>query len=117
MKTCKEFLGLAKHQIIIEEFTPTPDDYGGTSVSWGTLLTVWAIVEPLSGREVFEFERLQSQVNYKFTIRFESTLTDTQDVGKHRINYDSRVFDIKHIRNIYEKDNFMEIFAQEGSGT
>lgn len=115
--SCKEFASLARHQIIIESFTPTSDDYGGRSVAWSTLLTVWAIVEPLSGREVFEFERLQSQVNYKFTIRFESTLTDTQTVGKYRINYDSRVFDIKYIRNIIEADKFMELFAQEGTGT
>ena len=117
MKTCKNFAGLAKHRVIIESFTPTPDDYGGRSVAWSTLLTAWAIVEPLSGREVFAYEQLQSQVNYRFTLRFNAALTDTQVVGKYRVNYDSRVFDIKYVRNIIEADKFMELYAQEGSGT
>ena len=116
MKHCDAFASNAKHIIVIQKFTKTDDDFGGQTVVWSDLLTVWSMIEPMSGKEVFEHQQLQSQVTHKFTIRFQSTLTDTQIVGKHRISHDNRLFDIKHIRNIDELDEFMEIFAEEGSG-
>lgn len=115
---CGEFRARATHRIDIQQNTGTSDVYGGQTTAWSTIYTVWAVIEPLSGREVFAQEQMQSRVTSKMTIRYQSALKNTQEAGKYRIAYDSRIFPIYYVRNLAddmksEGKTYQELFTIE----
>lgn len=100
--TCKNFISMAKDRIVVQSQSQTTDDYGGAAVTWSTVGTYWAYIEPLSAREVFESEQNQSKVTHKMYIRYQSALKDTKVTGSYRVSFDGRVFAIDGIKNLRE---------------
>lgn len=99
---CNDFRAKARHKITIESKSLTTDRYGGQLVTWTTQSTVFAKIEPYSGREPLANEQLQSRVSHKMTIRYQSTLKDTASASSNRVLFDDRVFSIEHIRNLHD---------------
>ena len=93
------FASRAKHRVTIQQPQETPDDAGGRSVEWVSAGTVWAIVEPMSGREIYASSKLQSRVDARITIRYQSELADTTTAAKRRLLYGGRVYNIAAIMN------------------
>ena len=117
---CSEFRAKARHRIIIQAQTLTSDDFGGSETAWLDQTTVWAVLKPVSGRDVYMQEQFQSRVSHKIVIRYQDALKNTQDTAGNRISYDGRYFVIKHIRNLdrdmkNEGKDFQELFAEEGA--
>lgn len=100
--TCSDFTSQAKHRVIVQTRTDTADDYGGTAVAWSTLATVWAAIEPASGREALSDAQLHSRITSKITVRYQAALKNTATAAKYRVSYDSRVFSVKYIKNLAE---------------
>lgn len=98
--TCTSFAAKAKHRVIIQEQTQVDDRAGGRVVVWSDLWSCRAIVEPQSGREVFQHGQLQSRVGFKITIRFNNSLVDTKTTGSYRVKLDGRYLSITNIRNL-----------------
>ncbi len=121
MKCSKEtFAGQARSRIAIENFVLTGDDYGGGDNVWTEVGKFWAIIKPSSGREVFASEQLQSRTTHKITIRYNSSFSNTKDFAKYRIKFESRYFNIRHVRNFdddmeTEGKSFQEISAEENA--
>lgn len=68
--------GRLKHRIIIEELEDiadsdgeVQDSFGAPMRGWQTVATVWASIEPLSGREFITAQSEQSKIVAKITIR------------------------------------------------
>lgn len=62
--------GRLRHRVAIQERVQDQDsDTGDIVESWLTLATVWAAVEPLSGREFLAAAATQSLVTAKIIIR------------------------------------------------
>ena len=104
-----QFRQLAKHRIDIQTPVETPNEYGSFDTAWITELTLWAIIEPKTGREFFQFGQLESQVKGRIIIRYQSVLKDTTSTAKRRIFFDDRYYEILSIRN------FDETFKMEGN--
>jgi len=100
--------GRLRHRVQIEADTPTRASDGGDVEAWSTVATVWAGIEPLSGREYFTAQQTQSQVTHKITVRYFRGLT-----AAHRIKYGSRTFQIEGVRNMGERNAKMELMAKE----
>jgi len=45
--------GQLRHRVTIEQMTEAQDSYGGVTVTWSEVDTVWAAIEPITGREKF----------------------------------------------------------------
>lgn len=99
---CGEFPAKAKNKISIGSRSDTGDAYGGSSVTWAESYNVWAVIEPMGGRESFLAQQLQSRVTHSMTIRYIAALKDTADAAKKRIIFDGRTFAIKFIKNVDE---------------
>lgn len=117
-KKCDSFSGKARHKITIENQSLAVDDYGGASNTWASVGTFWAMMKPMSGKEVFVSEQNMSRVTHSFTIRYKSTFASTKDFGSYRISYNGRLFEVKYIRNLdktrkVEGTAFQEIIAEE----
>ena len=67
-------IGLLRHRVQILSHAPQVDDFGApiplSSMSWGVLTTVWASIDPVSGREYFSSQQVQSEVTSKIHIRW-----------------------------------------------
>jgi len=100
--------GRLNKQITIQQVTETKNSFGEVSEAWSTYNTVWAEIKPISGKEYFNAESVQSEVTHKIKTRYLSGITT-----KMRISYDSRVFDIETVINIDERSRYIEMMCTE----
>ncbi len=100
--------GLLRNRVTIQTRSETTDDFGEIDFAWSTLATVWATIEPLSGKELMNAEQAKSVVTHKVTMRHLATVT-----AKDRILYDSRTFQIESVRNFRERDISLELMCKE----
>ena len=84
--------GRMRHKIVIETNTQARTSTGSLTDSWATHATVRCNVEPLSSREYFAADSVNTANQTKFQIRNLSTVTT-----KMRILWGSRYFDIQSI--------------------
>ena len=115
---CGEWRSNASHKITIQSKTLTGDDYGGQSLSWTNQSTPYAMIVPVSGREVFASQQLQSRVTHKMTIRYQSALKNTATTASYQVLYDDRIFSVKYIRNLddemkSEGKSYQELYVEE----
>jgi len=82
----------------INEQTPIYED----------ITTIWACVEPLTGREYEENQKLQEETSYRITIRYRIDVT-----ANMRILFEGRKFFIQSVLNIGEDKREMQIMAYE----
>lgn len=103
-KKCFDFAREAKHRITIEQNNGTSDDYGGTSDSWDGVGdnsgVVWAAVRPASDFTRVQSDQVQSRITHVFIVRYQSALADIKETAAYRITLDSRVYDIRAVKNM-----------------
>ena len=85
-------IGDLRHRVTIEKKIVTIDAYGDEVVSWAEVATVWAAVEPLSGREFLEGRRQENEINHRIRIRYRQGLTPSM-----RVVWGPRAFDIESV--------------------
>lgn len=100
--------GKLRHKMTIEAPPTTRNAYNEATGSWTTFATVWGSIEPLSGRELVAARELQSDVDFKITIRYLSGVA-----AKMRVSWNSRTFDIAHVESRMEGNREMWLFAVE----
>jgi SPP1 family predicted phage head-tail adaptor len=101
-----------RQRIMIQQPDNTSDDAGGIVKSWADLSPAWAEIEPLSAGESFQAERMQSATIHRITIRFRDDVTTAM-----RILFEGRIFNIRAITNLLERDILLELLAEEGVAT
>ncbi len=105
-------VGKMRHRINIQTISRTADGMGGNSHSFTTTISVWGMVEGLVGNERVEGGQIESRQRYKFTLRYNSSLTVDD-----RLNYDSKDFRILSIQKKYDIDKYQVVIAEEGVAT
>ena len=110
--------GKMDERITIQTLTQGTGSIGNPTESWADLATVWADVQPETGKEILETGGSRQQLENgreiterraRFFIRHRSDVTT-----KHRISYDSELWDIESIR-VVDKDkrkDGLEILAK-----
>jgi SPP1 family predicted phage head-tail adaptor len=100
--------GELRHQITIQQSTESQNDYGEATSSWSEFATVWASVQPISGREFFAAQAVQAQVSTRIKIRYLPDVTP-----KMRVLFGSRVFRIEAVLNIDERNRELHLMCVE----
>lgn len=68
--------GKLRHRVAIERNQETPDaDTGAMVPAWVPVATVWASVEPLSGREFVAAQAVQANVSVRIVVRYRPDIT------------------------------------------
>lgn len=101
-------IGKLRHRITFQEHLKTPDGYKGHTVEWTNFATVWASVEPLSGREYFFSHQVKADVTHRVKIRYRDDIT-----VKMRIKFGARALAIESILDIKERHEVLEILCRE----
>ena len=105
--------GSLRHRITIQKSLSSRDSFGADVPDWEDVATVWASVEPLSGREFFAAKQINAEISTKITLRY---LTGVQ--SEMRIVFKDRVFNIITVINSEERNISLVLMCKEliGSG-
>ena len=100
--------GLLRNRVTIQTRSESTDDFGEIDFAWSNSATVWATIEPLSGKELMNAQQAGASVSHKISMRYKSGVNP-----KDRISYDSRTFEIESVRNFRERDISLELMCRE----
>ncbi|MDA8212164.1 MAG: phage head closure protein [Clostridia bacterium] len=100
--------GELRHRVKIQQKSVTRDSFGAESVTWSDVATVWAVVEPLRGREFFGAQQVNAEVTTRIRIRYRSGVVPTM-----RALYGSRVYDIQSVINLDERNRELQLMCKE----
>lgn len=101
-------IGEMRHRITLQQPIETPDGHKGHTVKWQDLATLWASVEPLSGREYFYSHQIKAEITHRVKIRYRENITT-----KMRIKHRDRVLAIESILDLKERRQILEILCRE----
>ena len=104
--------GKLNKRVIIQKLmagSPERDSYGAPITSWCTVATVWAAIEPISGREFWAQQQVQNEVTIKVSIRYLAGI-----IPEMRVLYGDRVFIIKFVIDFKEGHKEIQLMCAEG---
>lgn len=101
-------IGKLRHRITFQEEVKRSDGYMGFIISWKDVVTIWASVEPLSGREFFYGHQIKNEVSHRVKVRYREDLS-----VEMRINWDRRIMKIESILDVKSEHRILEILCRE----
>lgn len=81
-------IGTLRDRVTIQSATKSQDATGAIVNTWAEFATVWASIEPLSGREFFAANQVQSNVSTRIRIRYLANVTAAMRVKNGNDYYD-----------------------------
>jgi len=102
--------GTLRHRVTIQQLTISQDAYGGIIETWADLRTVWAEVSPLSGREFWEAQQINSQIEGKIVVRYMAGVKPDM-----RVMFGSRYLYIEAVINPKEKRELLHLYYREAA--
>lgn len=106
--------GILNRRIKIQRPSTIKDSLGAPSRSWIDVATVWAEIQPLSGREAIIASRISAEISHQITVRYQAIFDSPQQVAQMRVLYKSRIFNIHSALNEDEKRVQVILLASEG---
>jgi SPP1 family predicted phage head-tail adaptor len=106
--------GPMRHQVVIEGRQATQDTFGEQSTTWATVDTVYADINPLSGREREAAQAINVEISHEITIRYQDEFSDPRVVAAYRVRYGTRLFNIHGSANVDERNREITLLAGEG---
>lgn len=90
------------------------DDYGGTSTGFSetAFLTVWGQLEDRNARETTETSGLENPQSAYLRVRHSTDATGVTEADQVRTG--SRRYQIRSIRNVEERNKFIEMILERG---
>lgn len=101
-------IGRTNKRVTFCRFTEEKTEMNQTKQVLKEFRTVWASVEPKSGREYIEAEKEHPELTYTITTRYMEDITPDMF-----IKFRNRLFNIRSIRNIRENNEMLEISCTE----
>lgn len=103
-----------RHQVTIEQRTASLNAYGEDTSSWTTLRTIFAGVEPVSGKEYAAASSTVGETLTRFPCRYE----DVSDVDNTmRLSFDGTYYDVVEVINEKTANRMVSIMAKRGANT
>lgn len=106
--------GQLTRRIRIQRRSTVQDSFGGPALTWIDVASLWAGIEPLTGRELESAQRMASEVSHQITVRYQPIFADTREVAGYRILYRARIFNIHTAINDEERNAVITLLASEG---
>lgn len=99
-----------RNKITIQKFVEMLDEYNTPtgSSTWQDVATMWASVEPISGKEYIMLQNTNSELILRIRMRYIPGITNAM-----RVKYGERVFDIQSVINYKELNREMHLMCTE----
>lgn len=104
--------GGLRARVTIEQEAPVAQGGGSYAPNWQPLATLWAQIEPVTGRVVRQGERLESRVTHRITVRYRSDI-----VAGMRVVWGSQLFAIQAVVNLGAQNRFSQLLVVLGGAT
>ena len=101
-------IGKLRHRITLLRQVNEVNDYGASTQTWRTVATVWAEVRPLSGREYFSAQQVQSEVTTQIWLRYIDGIKPSM-----KVKFGNREFEILSVLNTQERDVSLQLMCKE----
>lgn len=101
-------IGKLRHRITLLRQVNEVNDYGASTQTWKRVATVWADVRPLSGREYFSAQQVQSEVTTQIWLRHIEGIKPTM-----KVKFGKREFEILSVLNTQECDVSLQLMCKE----
>ncbi len=108
--------GQLNHRVRIQQPTTVKDALGAPTLTWSDVATVWADIQPLSGREARIADRIAAELTHQITVRFQPIFADPSAVARMRVLFKDRVFALHAALNDDEANVVVILLASEGLG-
>jgi len=102
-------IGRMRYRVKVENATNTRDTGGGISQVYNSINFLYADIKPKSANSSYRQGMVQEKVTHELTIRFMDNISTNS-----RISFGTRLFDVKGIINIDERDRFLKLLCEEG---
>jgi SPP1 family predicted phage head-tail adaptor len=96
------------HQVDVQRQATSQDSVGQIENLWTTTATIFVNIVPVSGREFFAASGERAEVTHKIYAWYGPTI-----VPRDRISFGGRIFDIKSVINIGERNKELELMCTE----
>ena len=106
--------GMLTRRIKIQRPSTIKDSVGAPCRSWLDVATVWADIQPLSGKEAVIANRISAELSHQIIVRYQSLFDNPQQVVQMRVLYKARIFNIHSALNEDEKRTQIILLASEG---
>ena len=100
--------GELRHRITIQKLNNSQNEYGEVSELWEDILNVRAGIYPISGKEFFAAETVNSEITHKVKIRYIEGITPNM-----RIKFNNRIFSIESVINFQERNIEIQLLCKE----
>ena len=104
--------GALRHQVTIQRLTITQGSAGEVIETWSDVATVYAAVEPLSGREYWQAQQVAAETSIRVRIRYRAGLETTM-----RVIHDDRTLEILSIVDPEERHRELQLMCRELKAT
>ncbi|MEM6678920.1 MAG: phage head closure protein [Pseudomonadota bacterium] len=101
-------------KLVLEEKSHSADGGGGETHVWATLGTLWAALDPASGREALWGQRPGQRVTHRITVRAAPQGSPRRPHAAQRFRLGARIFDILAVAEADEADAYLTCFVTEG---
>mgnify|MGYP000850293400 CR=1 FL=1 len=98
--------GRLNQLVTLKQKQVTRDGMGAQVVSWVTVATVWAAVEPLRGREFVALRAAHSELTAKITIRHRAGI-----VPEMRVEHGTSVYEIAEVIDPRARGESLELMC------
>lgn len=102
-------IGQMRQRITLQGSAKAADDGGGAALVWSDIAGLWARVTPVSGSETEQAMRLAAIQRYVVRMRFRPDVNSGQ-----RFVFKGRVLNIRSVRNLDERSQWIECVCEEG---
>jgi SPP1 family predicted phage head-tail adaptor len=102
--------GDLKRRIYLQQPSLAKNVYGEEAITWVTYATVWAQIEPLSGRELLLAQQVNSEISARITIRYNNHIATS-----HRISYGTATYAVNTIIDKDLNHNYLELLCTQAT--
>jgi SPP1 family predicted phage head-tail adaptor len=102
--------GTLRARVAVQEPLEARDDIGGVQQVWLTVAEVWAGIEPLRAKELFEAQSIEARLSHRITLRAYRGLQTRWRLMEIATG---RVFQIYSTRDLHERHRTTEVLAME----
>ena len=83
-------------------------DLDSEDEDWKDIATTWANINPISGKEYYSAETINSDLTHKIRLRYRRGITPDM-----RILYNGRIFFIVSVINEFERNSILQLMCRE----
>jgi SPP1 family predicted phage head-tail adaptor len=108
-KTGEYGAGDLRDRVTLQRKTVARTSAGEETVTWTDEATVWGKVEPIRGREYYQAQAVQSEVNMRFVIRFRFLVS----TAIYRVKFGVKYYTIDSVIDVDNMHHWLELMCTE----